>query len=154
MKSKFPVLVMSEKDIQRIVDHVFEHGKEYIPAPLPSDVSRGEPGQCFDCSILNALRSEYRYVEGVALNPVNKNEWIYHAWLTDGFYAYDPTWEARSKTGKTCHVVTRYQGVELDAKTVAKFMLCTKHTAIFANYDKALDIAQKLVPRYVLSGEF
>src|ERR1035441_9495717 len=85
------------------------YGREYKLTHLPREVPRGPLGECFkncaDVAILSDMFNEdgspallyskpYRYVEGIALElKQGKNpKMVYHAWLTDGKRAIDPTY--------------------------------------------------------------
>ncbi len=102
---------------------VFNNGKQYHPALFPpGDEFRGKVGDCYDSSMIVALRGKYRYVEGIARNPKDPEDWILHAWVTDGENAYDPTWSA-AIFGKVIPVPTVYIGIELPMETVAAFVI-------------------------------
>lgn len=120
-------------------------GKVYFPALLPSEIERGKLGDCFDHCLIQALYNpQYQYVEGLVYSPLRK-EWIYHAWLTDGIYAYDPTWHAKDITGKELPLsMMKYIGVEMDVKKVAEFVRSTEYKAVFENYWRNERLAEEI----------
>lgn len=124
--------------IQRIV---ISRGKEYTPALLPEGIKRGRPGDCFDWSMIQTLKNkQYRYVEGLAYNPHRPGEWVYHAWLTDGVHAFDPTWMATDVFAIEKPVPTVYIGIEFDIMEVAKFVKETEYKAVLANHWRAPEL--------------
>lgn len=139
-------------------EYIEKHGKQYRPMTCPDYVMRGEVGQCFDVSMLNAAAFQHlRYVEGIAAHPFEENVWIYHAWLTDGKYAFDPTWGMQHKDGGTVRpVLTTYIGIELDMRKVAWFVQATKYKAVMANGWRNREIADRLIPDfpYAISHNF
>lgn len=136
---------MDEHDLKAI-EMALSMGKEYKSATLPADLSRGKAGNCYDHCIIAAAFSnnpEYRYVEGVAMDPFSKT-WILHAWLTDGIHAFDPTWLALLN-GKEAAVPTTYIGIEMNTKAVAAFIKKTKHKAVLANAWMDPELANKAI---------
>lgn len=128
-----------------IVKFIKKNGRLYTPAITPKDITRGAIGECFDTSAANALEEKYIYVEGIALRPGTENEWILHAWLTDGKMAYDPTWKADFQ-GQEIPVPTTYLGIPMAIKDVAKFMLETRYASIFANAFRNPKLAEIACP--------
>lgn len=128
---------------QELADEIMKLGKQYIPALLPADIPRGKLGTCFDSCTVIALDQKYRYVEGIARDPRDRDNWFLHAWVTDGVYAYDPTWQAFNPEGVEIPVPTIYFGVEMPIEAVARFMMKTKYSSIFANRHRAPDLAAK-----------
>ena len=122
-----------------------KNGKPFIPEDLPDDIQMGRVGDCYDTSAIIATRRKYRYVEGLARNPLT-GEWILHAWVTDGLYAYDPTWFTVCD-GKHLKVKTDYIGIEMDIETVALFMGKTGYKAIVANHWRNREISKKMLPK-------
>ena len=130
---------------------VHEKGRRFYPAKLPSDIERGQTGDCFDHCLVVAAKSfgKYRYCEGKAF--IN-GKWIHHAWLTDaesaraGFvqYAYDPTWKAFKDNGEEVAVPAHYIGAALDLNTVIDFVVKTEFKSPFANFKKNPELAQKV----------
>lgn len=118
---------------EQIEKYVYEWGKEYIPAVLPTDLERMELHKCFDnCAILAAKNHpKYTYVEGLARNP-KTGEMILHAWLTDGTYAYDPTWLA-FKGDVEVPVPTQYIGIEVKTEDVLIWWKEVQYAGILAN---------------------
>ncbi len=117
---------------EQIEAYVDQWGKEYIPALLPSDLERMELNQCFDnCAVLAIKNPQYKYVEGFAISP-HTGEKILHAWLTDGVYAYDPTWRAL-KGGVDVPVPTQYKGIEVKTEDVLTWWKETEYAGILAN---------------------
>lgn len=111
---------------------LFGKGKTYLPADLPDDLHYGEPGHCFDNCLLAALRSDgkYRYCEGIG---IMFDEAFVHAWLTDGEHAYDLTWRAVYKDGKTRAAPAVYKGVELDTEACARMVRSSGYAGIVGN---------------------
>lgn len=131
-----------------IAEYIFANGKSFRPGKFPDDLLRGKVGDCFDTSIMNAIRNEkYKYVEGYAQHPMFKDMWILHAWLTDGEQAFDPTW-TQVIAGKHYPVQTQYIGLEMDTHAVGKFMLATKYKAVIANGWRNKKAAEKVLPGF------
>lgn len=124
-------------------------GKEYKPALLPSDLHRGRVGWCFDDSIIQLtdpeLRKKYRYVEGMARATPNEPLTL-HAWLTDGIYAYDPTWWAFDIHKQPKEVPGYYCGIEMDAFDVMHFMHETEYQGVIGNGWRNRKLAAKCLP--------
>lgn len=132
------------KNFQAFKEYVELHGFPHSPAYLPKNVIRGRVGDCFDCCIINAMRSpEYKYVEGIAKSP-KTGEWIYHAWLTNGRDAFDPTWKL-VMGGEDHPVPTEYIGIQMETKDVTKFMLDTEYKALFENGWRNAELANKVL---------
>lgn len=131
-------------------EYIEKRGKHYRPMTCPDYVERGKVGDCFDVCMLNAAKyPQLRYVEGIAAHPFRENVWIYHAWLTDGEYAFDPTWGMEYKDGsRVLPVLTTYYGIELDTATMARFMRATEYKAIMANGWRNREIADLLIPDF------
>lgn len=127
---------------QEFIEKILKEGKRYIPAVLPRAIRRGKLGRCYDNSIVPALATGYRYVEGIAESPKMRGIWVLHAWLTDGVFAYDPTWEPGKHKEKEIPIATTYIGVEMQADAVARFMLRTEYAGIFANAWRDQDLAR------------
>lgn len=111
-------------------------GKKYKPAILPADIKRGKLGMCFDwCALQTAeLNPKYRYVEGIASSPEDNNQWILHAWMTDGVHAFDPTWSATQDfSGKEVPMPSEYIGIEFNIFQVFNFMKLTGYQGLLAN---------------------
>lgn len=118
--------------LEQIKAYLDQRGKEYIPAVLPPDLERMELHKCFDnCALLAVKNPQYRYVEGFATNP-ETGENMLHAWLTDGVYAYDPTWCA-IKGGVEVPVPSRYFGIEVKTEDVVMWWKETEYAGILAN---------------------
>lgn len=131
----------SDKDVY---EFMLKHGKRYIPRLLPHDIPRGKFAHCFDNCAKVALDRKYRYVEGVAQNP-KTGEWIMHAWLTDGKYAYDPTWKAYDDAGQEIPFPSLYIGREMEVERVAAFMMQTQYAGIFPNAHRAPRAAREAI---------
>lgn len=138
---------MNESQIQHLIEN---YGKEYTPALLPIDLNRGKLGTCFDTCMIQALSSrKYRYVEGVA-KSFNSDEWKLHAWLTDGEYAFDPTWRATDNTsGEEIAFPGQYIGIEMDTLKVAAFMANTEYQGVLANRWRNTELADACLPEGV-----
>lgn len=137
---------MKYKTIKFIRSFTSKYGKRYTPAILPSAIKRGKPGDCFDHCMMQAIEHpEYKYVEGLALDPTNDKRWVYHAWLTDGTYAYDPTWKAENQSGKERPVPTIYMGIEFDIEDIARFVRATEYKAILANRWRNPELFQEIL---------
>ncbi len=74
-------------------------------------------------------------------------KFVLHAWLTDGEFAFDPTWKAFDKeTGKeVAPTPVNYIGIEMDIKLVAEFMLETGYQGIFANGWRSDALAREIL---------
>lgn len=126
--------MMTSGQEQAIAEYILEHGKVYKPALLPAGIKRGPVKECYDTCVIQVLKHpEYKYVEGLARHPKDKEEWIMHAWITDGEHAFDPTWYAENDYGKEIPIPTAYIGIEMDIIKVARFMRSTQYHGIFAN---------------------
>lgn len=120
---------------RQIATLVVKRGKFYRSSVLPKDIPRGDVGICFDwCALQAAKNRKYRYVEGLASNPENPEDWLLHAWLTDGENAYDPTWSAKDDDGVEHPVPSQYLGIEMDIEKVANFMTTTGYQGVIANH--------------------
>lgn len=131
-----------------IMQILLDHGRRFIPAPPPDDLEMLPPGHCFDASWINAYNSggKYRYVEGVALDPDRQRYWALHGWVTDGEYAYDPTWSARDDAGKYHAVPTIYLGIEMETMAVARFIRGNgDYVSVFANRWRHPELADKAI---------
>ena len=130
-----------------LVDWLFENGTSYTSALLPKEVHRGPVGQCYDVCLLNAvMQKNLRYVEGIALSRKD-HEWIQHAWLTDGTYAYDPTWKALDRAGNEVAIPTAYIGVEIPTDAAARYVLATEYAGIIANAWRKPEQAATVLPK-------
>lgn len=120
-----------------IIELTNKHGIEYVPAVLPKDLWRGKLGHCFDNAFLQAVRNpKYRYVEGITtVYNHGKITTAVHAWLTDGLYAYDPTWVAYGYNNREVALPALYRGIELDLDTVTRFILATGRQGVITNRD-------------------
>lgn len=119
------------------IELVMQYGRRYQPAALPPDIERGPVGWCYDTSMLNAIEHQggkYRYVEGLARLPGDK-KWILHAWLTDGRYAYDPTWRATNGRGEEIAIPksAQYIGLEIPLLAAVLFNKATGYQGIIPN---------------------
>lgn len=129
----------------RVAAFIIKYGKQYKPAFLPKDIKRGKLKTCFDTCLVQALDGKYRYVEGLAKNPRKKDDWILHAWLTDGRHAFDPTWYAADPLGFEMPVPTIYIGIEMPTRPVAMFIQATEYTGIFANSWRDPERAKQII---------
>jgi hypothetical protein len=83
---------------------VLDHGREYTPAPLPADIPRGTPKECFNNAIRICDDDTLVYVEGYMLRP-GVPFLVHHAWCaTPDGTVVDPTIDAP----ETC----AYYGIE------------------------------------------
>lgn len=122
---------------------VLQLGQEYEPAVLPSDIPRGQVGNCFDwCALQTAkLHPKYGYVEGIVSNPENPKEWVLYGWMTDGVHAFDPTWNAiKDVTGKEVPMPSVYIGIGFDIRAVRDFIKLTGYQGILANRKRAPEL--------------
>lgn len=131
-----------ERDRERFIRFVKQNGKAYEPADLPGTIKRSSIGDCFDCCVVNAMQTEYRYVEGIAIID---GQTFHHAWLTDGIHAFDPTWYAYYG-GEKLRVPAEYIGIEMSIIAVAKFMSATKYKSIFSNGWRNPRLAEEACP--------
>ena len=132
---------------KELIYYLQEHGTKYIPSRRLTDIPSGKVGDCFDHCLISVLtRSHLKYVEGIAINPLDRTEWILHAWLSDGLYAYDPTWLAKDKEGKEIPVPTLYIGIPFETRAVAKFVSETEYKSIMANGWRCRMLADEMLP--------
>lgn len=131
-----------------LVEYVLRHGKEYIPAVRPNDLSIGQLGMCFDQSMLNAIKGKYRYVEGIAQHPHESYRWMIHAWVTDGVYVFDPTWRRvdRATKKEVPLSMIKYVGIEMDVRKVAQFMGETEYMSVLANGWRLPEVVKEIMP--------
>ena len=76
---------------------------------------------------------KYWYVEGLASDPDNPDVPILHAWLTDGEYAFDPTWAAITQKGEHRPVPVTYWGIIMPFYPVQDFMKITGYQCVLNN---------------------
>lgn len=125
-------------------------GKEYEPALLPADIPRGKEGNCFDwCALQTAkLFPKYQYVEGITTNPEHPDEWVLHAWMTDGTHAFDPTWNAiQDYSGKEVPMPSAYCGIAFNMRDVRDFMTETGYQGILANRARDIELWKRIKKR-------
>lgn len=129
------------KDIQRTVK---KYGRTFEPAVLPADILRWPVGVCFDACALNTAKSDgkYQYVEGIA---TIKGETYLHAWMTDGTYAFDPTWQATDDDGNDLVPPVEYRGVIMPITAVALFMRMTGYQGLLANRWRLPDLVDDML---------
>ena len=130
------------RSLEIITEKVLIHGKSYVPAIVPSEITRGRVGDCFDWTLVQALihYPKYKYVEGIAKRPSN-GEWVLHAWLSDGVHAFDLTWgayfgksrEEAIKNNRVLPCPTEYIGIAMDAKDVADFYRAVEYKSVLHN---------------------
>lgn len=129
---------------------VTKRGKQYEPALLPAAIKRGVPGDCFDWCMIQAIENpSFRYVEGLAQDPKDPENFVYHAWLTDGKYAFDPTWMATDDNGRELRLPIAYIGIEFDMMEVAKFVAATEYKAVLANHWRAPELSKPMIERFI-----
>lgn len=131
------------------IDLILSKGKQYTPALLPADIPRGKLHDCFDHCAIAAAKNfrKYKYVEGLARHPLKPEEWILHAWLTDGTHAFDPTWQCFDQDKVEQPVPTIYIGLEIDLLALANFMKVTGYKSIFANAWRNPALAAKAIKK-------
>lgn len=73
---------------------ILEHGREFTAAPLPADIERGTPRECFQNCLNIADDVNLIYCEGFAIRP-ELGMLIHHAWCIDpeSEEVVDPTWD-------------------------------------------------------------
>lgn len=98
--------------------------REWTPAPLPCDVSRGEPKSCFmNASLAMLADDSLDYCEGVAI-AANITLPFLHAWAVDADgNVVDPTWDNPEKC--------RYYGVRYDRKKYTRHIFKTQFYGVF-----------------------
>lgn len=131
---------------EELLSFLKKNGHQYPAALRLPGMPRGRVGHCFDTCLLAAFKNDkWRYVEGMAENPRDYSEWILHAWLTDGRWAFDLTW--RGYFGlKEVPLPVRYVGIEMDKRKVAAFVLKTGYCGVLANAWRFPDIARSILP--------
>lgn len=134
--------------MNKTLRYILTRGKPYKPGILPAKIKRGPVGQCGDTCVINALlHDDMRYVEGLASSPSEPHKWTMHAWLTDGTYAYDPTWRCYDENNKDYTLPVTYLGFEMPIVDVAEFMLKTRYQGVIMNAWKEPKMAKKLLPK-------
>lgn len=131
-----------------------KYGREYTQAVLPPDIPRGPVGKCFDyCALQAAIFSKnlqdgkYSYVEGIATDP-ETGRWVLHAWLTDGAYAFDPTWASfENHSGKELPMPCQYIGIRMPIKDVAHFMRKTTYQGLLGNRWRDPELVDTILER-------
>lgn len=124
------------KVTSRILNYLETYGKHYKPAICPGFIKHGKVGECYDTSLAMAyINKQVRYCEGIALRPDTK-EWVLHAWVTDGEYAYDPTWRAFDNEKHEVPIPTTYIGIEIETDLALDFFVSTGYKGILANYKR------------------
>lgn len=124
---------------------IMNHGKRYIPSLLPEDIERFPIGTCFDACAVQAIKKKYFYVEGMA-RSFKDGRWKLHAWLTDGEYAFDPTWKCiENFSGKEIPFQGEYIGIQMDIMKVARFMAETEYQGVIANRFRNEKLAKKAI---------
>jgi hypothetical protein len=110
------------------------YGKTYKSASLPGDIMPGTLGQCFDWSMMQALKAgrKYQYVEGIAKVP--RGNWELHAWLSDGRSAFDPTWHG------TAGGAAKYIGIEIPMDVLLQFNRQTEYQGMICNRWRAPEL--------------
>lgn len=138
----------NEKErLEAISKQVGLHGKVYIPAIVPPELPRGRVGDCFDWTLVQAMMNrKYKYVEGVAKRPSN-DEWVLHAWLTDGEHVFDLTWGMYFKDKTVVlPLPTLYYGVEMETSAVVDFYRSVKYKSVLWNGWRDEERAKKILP--------
>jgi len=71
-------------------DFLLQHGRFWVPRPLPDRIARMTPNFCFDNAFkLASRRKNLRYCEGIAAGIIP----MHHAWCVDeDNNVIDPTW--------------------------------------------------------------
>lgn len=110
-----------------ILKFLLKYGKEYTLAPLPTDIPKSKRGYCYErCMALAIKNKKYTYVEGIGIDKSpeyeGSNEYLMHAWLTDGVHAYDPTWARRNGKELYYAPVSKYFGIEIPTKYIDSFL--------------------------------
>lgn len=142
--------------LEQIKARVLEIGKAYEPALLPPTLQRMSMGFCFDNCALLAAKShalegpKYTYVEGVVIpsRGSHKGLRMLHAWLTDGYHAFDPTWHAYGEHGEEIPFPGEYIGIEMDIKKVAKFMRKSEYQGLLPNGWRKPYMFKRIVPSF------
>lgn len=105
-----------------IGDFLTQHGVWYEPKPLPKDIRRGMPRQCFYNALQVSRRRGYRYVEGYAVPDINNLDFpAHHAWNLDhDGKVIDCTWDklGRAYFGVTFPVDVAKAALAHDGSTV------------------------------------
>lgn len=149
MKTSEPYLNIKRAPTKEEIRLVKRNGKNYKAAVLPADIERGPLGMCFDWSMIQCMKlgEKYRYCEGLARGPYDDN-WVLHAWLTDGIHAFDATWLAY-KNGTNEEIVppVRYIGIEMPLMAIVLFVRRTKYQGIIPNRDKDPGTLKRILER-------
>lgn len=76
-----------------IYSELLKHGREFTAQPLPEDIERGTPKECFQNCLNIADGETLIYCEGYGMRP-ELMVLIHHAWCIDeDERVVDPTWD-------------------------------------------------------------
>jgi len=114
-------------------DFLLQHGKFYEPAEWTR--AHGAPKCCFANSLLHAVTSNLRYVEGLGMSDIGFI--THHAWNTNGkSEALDSTWRPRGQA---------YFGVEF-ATGRAFEAVCKAEATVFDDWMRGFPLYRTLWP--------
>lgn len=136
---------MNKMIITKYIEDILEKKwRHFTPKELPEGLDRYELWNCYDASVMTVLRNQDKklfYCEWIA-TVTRTGERYLHAWVSDGEYAYDPTWRVELQgevVSSRGHI--EYFGIMMWKQEVWEFMLDTNHKAILANRNKNKELA-------------
>jgi len=112
------------------VRYIAAYGEEHTAAPLPSDVGRGTPKQCYkNASLLVMEREDLDYAEGIAYSGELGDLPFQHAWaVTKDGTVVDPTWDNPENS--------KYFGITYDRGRYLKYLYKAKLYGVLGSTDK------------------
>jgi predicted ABC-type ATPase len=100
--------------------YVAAYGQAFTAAPLPDDIEKGTPQECYkNASLMVMLNKDLTYAEGFGTTPSTGELAFMHAWgVTKDGKVVDPTWEHPEKC--------QYFGVKYDRSAYLKQLYTAK----------------------------
>jgi DNA topoisomerase IB len=130
---KNPTLVFGISDsglTPLMSEYLAKHGQEFTPAPLPTNISPGKQGECYqNATLLIVGHPELSYVEGYGEVNGLPGLVFAHAWAVDKEgKVVDPTWKFTEKN--------RYFGVKYNNEKILALFVKQKVYGVQGKTDK------------------